>query len=97
MEPLLGERGNWLTQDFEWIALVVAGVLALVLFCSIAAAVMALLCGLAMLLRASFGTLMARWRSPVRLVLRPPEQPHTPDQVDVELLPLSVKEGKWAK
>ena len=97
LEPLLGESGNRLTQDFEWVALVVVGVLAWGLFCAGVAAIMALLCSFAILLRAAFGALLARWRAPVQLILGSPEQPHLEDQAEVELLPLNAKEGKWAK
>ena len=93
--PLASPVGRWLPHDIEWLVLVVTGVLVLLLCWSIAAAGLALLCSCIMLLRALFDALLARWRAPVQLRLGPPE--HAQNQAEVKLLPLSVKENRWAK
>jgi hypothetical protein len=97
LEPLLDQSGRWMTHDFEWIVLGVAGAMALVLVCSIVAAGLALLCSFAVLLRSLFGTLMFSQRLPRQFMLEPANQSQVQSYAAVNLPTLGVKESRWAK
>jgi hypothetical protein len=67
-EPLLSQGGIWLSQDFDWFALGIVSVLALMICCAVAATGLALLSSLALLVRAGLRILNPRRESPQPLL-----------------------------
>lgn len=60
LTPLFFQGNVWTAQDFDWIALGIGALLALLIGCVVVAACVALICSVAVLLRSLFTLLLPR-------------------------------------